>query len=198
MAEQKAPDRRVVKTKKAIKKAFVKLLSQKDINDITVSDIANLADINRKTFYNYYDGVYAVVDEIEDEFVRSVDEVLTEFDFTKNMRKPYMVFEKLTTVINNDIDVIGYLFSGDSNPGLFNKLVGLLKARTKEVMSKYFDIEEERLDLLLEFMMPGMVAVYQRWFNSDRSVPLEEISAQINLMVFEGLNGYLNIDLGSR
>ena len=198
MAEQKAPDRRVVKTKKAIKKSFVKLLSQKDINDITVSDIANLADINRKTFYNYYDGVYAVVDEIEDEFVRSVDEVLTEFDFTKNMRKPYMVFEKLTTVINNDIDVIGYLLSGESNLGLTNKLVGLLKVRTKEVLSKYFDIEEKRLDLMLEFMMPGMVAVYQRWFNSDRREPLEHISAEINLLVFKGLSGYLDIDIGSR
>ena len=198
MTEQKTPDRRVIKTKKAIKKAFVKLLSQKDINDITVSEIAVLADINRKTFYNYYVGVYAVIDEIENEFVGSVDEVLTEFDFTKNMRRPYMVFEKLTEVIYNDMDVIGYLLSMDSGVGLIKKLVALLKARTKAVLSKYFDIEEKRLDLMLEFMVPGMVAVYQRWFRSDRSEPLESISAQINLLVFEGLSGYLDIDFAAK
>jgi len=51
-------DRRVVKTKKAIHNAFAKLLTEKELNDITISDIAELADINRKTFYNYYAGIY--------------------------------------------------------------------------------------------------------------------------------------------
>ena len=41
-------DRRVVKTKKAIHNAFAKLLTEKELNDITISDIAELADINRK------------------------------------------------------------------------------------------------------------------------------------------------------
>ena len=63
--KEKTVDRRVIRTKKAIREAFAKLLTEKDINDITISDIAELADINRKTFYNYYDGIYQVVDEIE-------------------------------------------------------------------------------------------------------------------------------------
>lgn len=47
MAEdEKKPDRRVAKTKKAIKTAFAKQLSEKDINSITVKDIADYADIN--------------------------------------------------------------------------------------------------------------------------------------------------------
>lgn len=53
---EKKTDRRVIKTKKAIHMAFVKLLSQKSVNEITVKDIADEADINRKTFYNYYSG----------------------------------------------------------------------------------------------------------------------------------------------
>ena len=48
-------DRRVVKTKKAIRLAFAKLLSEKDINDITVSDIAALADINRHIQHDTFD-----------------------------------------------------------------------------------------------------------------------------------------------
>ena len=49
MQETTHIDRRVVKTKRAIKEAFAKLLTQKDINDITISDIAAEANINRKT-----------------------------------------------------------------------------------------------------------------------------------------------------
>ena len=45
-------DRRVIRTKKAIRNAFAQLLSVKKLEDITVKDIAELADINGKTFYS--------------------------------------------------------------------------------------------------------------------------------------------------
>ena len=196
MAEiQKTPDRRVIKTKKAIKNAFARLLSQKDINDITISDIAALADINRKTFYNYYAGVYEVVDEIENELINRLDSVLTEIDFTNNVNRPYMLFEKLTSIVNEDMDFFGHLLSMKSNVSLITKLVDMLKMKSKAVMKKYTDMEESRLDLMLEFMVSGMVAVYQKWFNSDRRQPVEELSAEINLLVFKGLEGYLDIDI---
>lgn len=44
-------DKRVIKTKHAIYKAFVELLNEKDINQITITDVAKRANINRKTFY---------------------------------------------------------------------------------------------------------------------------------------------------
>ncbi|MBQ3987763.1 MAG: TetR/AcrR family transcriptional regulator, partial [Ruminococcus sp.] len=60
----KSVDRRVLKTKRAIRNAFAKLMVEKDINDITIMELADTADINRKTFYNYYSGVYQVVEDI--------------------------------------------------------------------------------------------------------------------------------------
>ena len=61
----KKMDRRVLKTKRAIYNAFVELLSEKEINHITITDISKKADINRKTFYNYYSNTYEVMEEIE-------------------------------------------------------------------------------------------------------------------------------------
>ena len=193
MTEKKNPDRRVIKTKKAIKSAFIKLLTERDINDITVSDIAELADINRKTFYNYYAGMHELMDEIENELIGKIDEVLTEFDFTENKDTPYLVFGKLTSVINTDEELFGLLLGAQSNPGLTLKLVEMLKAKTKAVLMKYFKVREDKLDLMLEFMVPGMVAVYQRWFRSDRSKPLESVNSDINTLVFSGIKGYLDI-----
>ena len=47
-------DRRIVKTRKAIRCAFAELLTQKTMQEITIKDIAETADINRKTFYAHY------------------------------------------------------------------------------------------------------------------------------------------------
>ena len=50
MEEKNKPvDRRVLKTKRAIRNAFAKLMAEKDINDITIIELAETADINRKS-----------------------------------------------------------------------------------------------------------------------------------------------------
>ena len=106
-----------------------------------------------------------------------------------------MVFEKLTSIINADEEVFGLLFGAPANPGLTIKLVELLKARTKEVLLKYFRVREDKLDLMLEFMVPGLVAVYQRWYRSGRSEPLDAVNSDINTLIFRGIEGYLGIML---
>ena len=67
-------DSRVVRTKKAIKDGFITLLGIKEIDSITVKDIAAYANVDRKTVYNYYPGVYALIEEIEDDFAKSMAE----------------------------------------------------------------------------------------------------------------------------
>lgn len=192
--EKRATDRRVIKTKRAIKNALMHLLNDRDINDITISDIAAQADINRKTFYNYYSGVHEVIDEMEDEIISHVDEALTDIDFIDNLENPYLIFEKLTSVISTDMDTFGYLLGMNTNVGLLSKMVDLLKAKVKSVILPVVELDELRLNLMLEFMITGMVAVYKRWFNSDRRASIDEISRQMNILAFKGLNGYLNLD----
>ena len=193
--EKRAPDRRVIKTKRAIKNAFAKLLSQKDINDITISDIAAEADINRKTFYNYYAGVHEVIDEIENDVGSHFDAALTEIDFKNSLNRPNLIFEKLTNIINADMDFFGYLLSMNSNVSLSSKITDMLTGKVKTLIMQYVDVDEVHVDIMLEFMISGMVAVYRRWFNSDRSEPVEEISSQIKTLAFQGLNGFLDIKI---
>lgn len=192
--EKRTTDRRVLKTKRAIKNALMHLLNDRDINDITISDIAAQADINRKTFYNYYSGVHEVIDEMEDDIISHVDEALTDIDFIDNLENPYLIFEKLTSVISTDMDTFGYLLGMNTNVGLLSKMVDLLKAKVKSVILPVVELDELRLNLMLEFMITGMVAVYKRWFNSDRRASIDEISRQMNILAFKGLNGYLNLD----
>ena len=195
MQETTHIDRRVVKTKRAIKEAFAKLLTQKDINDITISDIAAEANINRKTFYNYYDGIYEVVGEIEDDIVRLIDKEVTGIGFQNSLQSPYLIFEKLTKVINTDTDFFGYLLGMNANVSLESKIADLLKSKFKMFVLQDVEISELRLNLMAEFIISGMVAVYRRWFNSDRSEPIETISKEMQLLAFEGIKGFLGVAL---
>lgn len=60
-------DRRIEKTRKAIFEAFIGLLKKKDFESVTVSEIANAADINRVTMYKHFSDKYDVLDQCIDD-----------------------------------------------------------------------------------------------------------------------------------
>lgn len=189
MEDKKTMDRRTKRTKRAIRYAFADLLSQKDINDITIREIADLADINRKTFYNYYSGIYQIVDEIENEVVSAFESVLGDLDLKRGLENPYNIFERLTAIINTDLDFYGHLLSMHGNVSLVSKIVTMLKAKIKENLLAQFDMDDMTADIVLEYIIAGMIAVYQQWFNSDRRQSIEEISVTVSTLLFHGLSG---------
>ncbi len=184
-------DRRVLKTKKAIHNAFVKLLAEKDIDDITVKDIADTADINRKTFYNYYTGVYQVIDEMEDEIVRRFEETTKDMDFEKTMQQPYVVFDRLSKIINEDFEFFSLVFRSKKNTSLKIKTQNTLVKSAKERLTRPAEIDETAFNIMIEFIFMGIMSAYHNWFNSDRTQSIEEISKTIGILCIDGMNGLI-------
>ena len=47
-------------------------MSEKSFEDITVTELAQEAGINRKTFYSHFEGMDTVLAEVEDDFVGQI------------------------------------------------------------------------------------------------------------------------------
>jgi len=64
-----------------IRQAYADLLGEKkDFTKITVSEIAEKADIAKSTFYNHYDDLYCVAEEFENELISKLSDVLDEVE----------------------------------------------------------------------------------------------------------------------
>ena len=184
-------DKRVIRTKKAIREAFLKLLSERDLNDITVKALAECAGINRKTFYNYYSGIYQIIEELENDLVDKVEAAFAEVEFKKSFNDPSLIFDRINDMICADIDLYSHLFSMQSNLNIITKMTSLIKAKTKKRICLDTGIDDRTADVALEFAISGMVAAYQMWFRSDRSRPIEEVSHIIGDMSYDGMNGLI-------
>lgn len=187
----KRTDRRVIKTKRAIRNAFAQLVSTKDINDITIKDIADTADINRKTFYNYYSGVYQIVDEIEDEITTAFNAVLQDIDFTDVLRDPQIVFARLTAEISRDLEFYSHLFKNGNNTGLSGKIISALRDNLKDTFGRQIAVDPVQLDLIADYSVSGLVAVYRKWFSSGHEIPISTLSSWVSRLTFAGINGFL-------
>ena len=68
MAEiRKTEDRRVKRTKKVLKDCLFELLENKTIDEITVKELTEKADVNRSTFYFYYKDINDMMMQIQNE-----------------------------------------------------------------------------------------------------------------------------------
>ena len=188
---QTKTDRRVVKTKRAIRNAFAELLADKEMNQITIKDISELADINRKTFYSYYKDIYELVDDIENNMVSVFKEALVAVDFNRCLQEPQIILTQLTNIINQDIDFYGHIMNVPGNTGLVAKLTDAIKQWVKKPFIEQAYTDEETIDMMLDYTFSGMMTVYQKWFNSGRTISLDELSKRVSILIASGINGIL-------
>lgn len=52
-------------TKRLLKESLIKLLKEKDIQKISITELCNEAGINRTTFYSHYSSQYDVLKDME-------------------------------------------------------------------------------------------------------------------------------------
>ena len=187
--QEKKIDRRVIKTKKAIRNAFITLLAQKDYNNISIKDIADVADVDRKTVYNYYSGIYEIREELKNDLIVLWKDALKQLDFKRYISNPQQIFDILTEIINSNFELYSNLMKLDAKSHVIRKLHKALKDIVKEGLNespKYAD-NDTKTEIAAQFITAGIIATYQYWFNSEKIVPLEELSKEIGDIVLYGI-----------
>lgn len=184
---EKKTDRRVIKTKHAIFKAFVELLNEKDVNQITITDIAKKANINRKTFYNYYSDAYEVMEEIENLTVEAFINNMGTVEFTNMADFLTEIFIKFTETVNNDLQFFNLLFKTNNRSFLIVKIVEALKKYVQKRIEESNELDMRRFEVVSNFYLSGVLSVYMNWFMNNYDQSIEEISALLTEFVLHGI-----------
>ena len=168
--EGKREDRRIRRTKRLLIQALTKLMQQKQVNEITVKELTDLADINRGTFYLHFRDIYDLLERIEDELLDGMAECVE--SCMKRLRKDS---GKLSCIAACK-DVVLYY---ERNKSYISVLLGeggdaafvhRLKDRLKPLWRTYVvgaaaGRPEEEIDYLLEYTLAGSLFMISRWLS---------------------------------
>lgn len=184
----KRQDRRVSRTKRAIRNAFLNLLAEKELEKITIREIADGADVDRKTVYNYYSGVYDILDELENELVKDFEKAME--DVEGNFEDRMELFKRLRLFLEHNMETYGMLMRIDGSSRLISKIVVYLQQKISIVLGWTSKVSEEKIALASEFITSGIFTAYRSWFNSDRKQSLEEFTQAVAHLVLGGVPLY--------
>jgi AcrR family transcriptional regulator len=165
-------DRRVVRTKAAIRKALLDLIAEKGFEALTVRDITTRADINRGTFYLHYQDKYDLLQQTEAQVIADLEQ-LTEQPGAFNVPDPTNLSEPVPFLL----DLFEYL---QTNAALMAAVLGLRGAQAFQAYIRqsiqndflkkrgvYALVRLERLTVPLEYLVSYVAAahfgVFQTW-----------------------------------
>ncbi|MBQ9948487.1 MAG: TetR/AcrR family transcriptional regulator [Oscillospiraceae bacterium] len=167
-------DKRVIRTKKAIKNALFKIMETKDISDITISELTAGANVNRRTFYTHYRCITDILNEIESDLVAVLSELLAKFDITKYRKSIYTLFIDLHRMITGEFDYYFHLMRMDMRGVLISRLKNALKSSSEVLFKSFPESTSEHATLISAFLAGGFLAFYTEWYYSENRIPLEK------------------------
>ena len=189
MAEQKT-NRRVQQTKTALREALIDLTGEKPLADITVTDLCARADINRSTFYLHYQGVHALLGEIEEQIIARIEEQLVQTPSLQTLNA-LVNFLKHVRQSPREIRLL-YTLVGEQGDPLF---VRRLQKLTYDAFQRGWAhrmpaASESHKRLTFSFIVPGVISVLSAWVHGDMpDIPAEEVVALLESIIENGVNG---------
>lgn len=160
------------RNRRRIQEAFAELLSEYgSMKNITVSELAERADITRGTFYNYYNNLYEVGAELQGEIEEQLFSNSGQFaDF--NSVEGYI--DEAFDFLKQQEPIYSELLSSKEGRGFLNKLENEISQRVLEVMHRN-KIDDKDTELELLFLTNGTMALLRKYYLGETDLSLDQI-----------------------
>jgi len=151
-----------------IERAFVQLLQTQELNNISVSDICKLTDLNRSTFYANFQDIYDLADKLREKLEQDFAEVFLDdenpeengalkmFRHIKDNQLFYKTYFKLSYDQNHQVMIYDL-------------------ARAKK------DFDNRHIAYHIEFFRSGLNAIIKMWLANDCKESPEEMAEILKL-----------------
>lgn len=168
-------DLRIRKTRNSIINAFIELRSKKELERITIKELAELACINKATFYQHYKDIYDLSEKLEMEALTSAIQDMTHPE--NLIQNPREGVVEIANAIISRRPLLDILYSGSRRPLLVDRLEQSLKEVIYTNCPEYKDDLEK--DILFTVLIQGTFRAFEQHMNDDYETVLE-ILAGIN------------------
>lgn len=178
-------DPRTQKTKESILRTFKEMLLEMELSQITVKELTRRVGINRKTFYHHYDHIEALIQEMQDQLVKTS----IEYFRPSIERKDYYTFFRDNFLFwAKQIDFIHTFFSRSDLREIYDEFA------KKEIVFTNFKEnwpELEHPELVQSYAFGATNYLIDYWYDHDQPLPIEEFAEFAAKLLVSGLSGAL-------
>ena len=186
-------DKRITRTKRALRTALIELMEERGFDAITVNDLCNYADLNRGTFYNHYQDKEDLLGAFEDEFLIGLEAFqdkmgslsvssLTSYKLTK---KPLPVLVDLFEYLREEGDFLHAVLGPGGDIRFVPRLRDLICGELVESLlhDHYRNEPTPFVSYYISYFAAAYLGVISRWIETGMQENSEDM-ARIAMRLF--------------
>lgn len=180
-------DRRVQKTKSALYEALIQLLHTQNVMEVSVSNLCELANVNRSSFYKYYSTPSDILRERETQIFKNFYERWQKGN-ARSVRDA--VLHQLYEV-QKEQEFCRLMFGPNGLPGFLEKLTfGLQKQCIKNFKKQNPSLTTSQAEYLFLFWSKGGQGVIEQWVKNGCAQAPEEVADMVAQVSLYGMSSY--------
>ena len=168
-------DKRSKYTQEMIKRSLLKLMGIKPLTKITVAELCTDAGVNRITFYNHFNDIYDVYNQIENDFLT---QLLVKIDGIKTEDPQRAALREIILLLYRNVEFCAIILNSDGD--FIHRLMDSFKDKyMSEVASRYRGISQEILHALYTFQVSGNLGLVADWIKRGMLESPEAMTSMI-------------------
>lgn len=181
-------DIRILRTKNKLINTLDEMLKTKNIKDITVFDLCHQANVNRTTFYKYYDDIDDLVLKIEEELMIELKTYIE--DIKRNYLLTYS--SKIIEKIANEKTIFNSLIGPNGDHTFLRRILYNVYNESIEEWQKLLKkANSNDLKNIFNFIIDGSIGIINNWINTKCKEDPQNISIFINKICMSGLSSFI-------
>lgn len=177
---ENADNRRVKLTKKLLKDALIDIMRQKNIGAVTVKELCEKADMNRSTFYNHYETVNDLYNDVIADVCADLAALKRKAEEKDAVRSHRFVESVLEYFLKNR-ELFLVLLSDRGQIGIGEAITNMTEAFIDRENASGFS------RYCTQFIIAGMSSLVWMWLNDDDALPAHDMALLINMLLNNGM-----------
>lgn len=173
---EKKVDRRVIKTRRQLKKGLAALMKEKSVNQITVKELVEEVDINRSTFYLHFKDIQDLLREIEESMEAQIKRAIEEHPIVSGNENAFYFIEDMFRVLDEEREISKALIGPNGDMGFIHRIEQIIKENSRGTLEKMFPGKKEDLKYFYAFCLSGCLGLVKVWLNEGEEKSPEEMA----------------------
>jgi AcrR family transcriptional regulator len=187
-SKKTADDRRIRRTKKLLKDSLAMLLLEKDINDITVREIVDLADVNRGTFYLHYRDIYDMLTQIENDMINDLEEIADKFQEPVLSGTPEPYIREMFQYIKDNQLFCKMLLGSHGDMAFVDKLKKIVEENCfRSLVEACPENELQKYQFFAAYTVSGCIGLLQNWMEHGMETAPDKLARVADDMIKNGI-----------
>lgn len=186
-APVKKTDRRVQKTKAALYDALIQLIHTQSVMEVSVSNLCKLANVNRSSFYKYYNTPSDILHERETQIFQNFYERWQKGN-ARSVRDAilHQLYE-----VQKEQEFCRLMFGPHGLPGfLENFTMNIEKQCVRNFKAQNHALSTAQAEYLFLYWSRGAQGVIEQWVKNGCLQTPEEVADMVSQVSLYGMNSY--------